>query len=60
MAICRVGSVPKKWLVELGYGADLSVDALDGFFSGAEVGLSVVLFVSVFGEVVLLGLDLLA
>ena len=55
-----MGSVPKRWIAELSYGADWSVDALDVFFSEDDFGLSAVLVSAVFFEVALLGAGLLA
>ena len=46
--------------MELSYGADWSVVALDVFFSEDDFGLSAVSVLPVFFEVALLGLDLLA
>jgi len=60
IAICQMGSVPKRWIPDLSYGADWSVDALDVFFSEDDFGLSAVLVLAAFFEVALLGADLLA
>ena len=60
IAIYQVGSLPKRWAKALSLGADGSLADLDVFFAEDDFGLSAVLFLSVFFEVVLLGRDLLA
>lgn len=51
---------PKKWIKELRYGVDWSVDPLDVFFSEEDFEASGFLAGSALFEVVLLGRDPLA